>query len=100
MTYVLTLTPAGIQVILKVVMLRRTKGSLVLALPPKTVKTVECPFNAAERDFYDALEHKLGTQLKELQRKHEVEKHWTLLMVLLLRLRQGLSPPIDLLVCD
>ena len=100
MTYVLTLTPAGLQVVLKVVMLRRTKGSLVLALPSKTVNTVECPFDAAERDFYDALAHKLGTQLKELQCKHEVEKHWTSLMVLLLRLRQGLSSPIDLLVCD
>ena len=91
MTYVLTLTPAGLQVVLKVIMLRRTKGSLVLDLPPKTVNTVECPFDTAERDFYDALAHKLGTQLKELQRKHGVEKHWASLMVLLLRLRQGLS---------
>jgi len=77
-------------------MLRRSKdlsqnGQPVLSLPPKLVTIVECQFDAAEHAFYDALAQKLGSQVDNLQRMHamHMERHWSSLMVMLLRLRQG-----------
>ena len=77
-------------------MLRRSKdlsqsGQPVLPLPPKLVVIVECQFDAAERAFYNALAQKLGSRVNDLQHMHatHMERHWPSLMVMLLRLRQG-----------
>jgi len=77
------------QVVLKVIMLRRIKEGLVLSFPPKTVTVVQCHFDAVERDFYDTFAHKLRARLRELKGL-TTEKQWCPLMVMLLRLRQGL----------
>jgi SNF2 family DNA or RNA helicase len=50
-----------LQAVLKTIMLRRTKGTLldgepIISLPPKSVELKKVEFSQEERDFYSKLE--------------------------------------------
>jgi len=74
-----------LHVVLKSVMLRRTKdatistspklelksadnidGKAILNLPGRTVSVVDCPFDEHERAFYSAVEEKMDAKLKKV----------------------------------
>lgn len=75
-------------------MLRRTKktilnGKPLLDLPDRIVNTVHCPFDPEEREFYNTVQARVDTSLEGLQKAGEMNKNYTSMLVLLLRLRQG-----------
>ena len=81
------------QVVLQKIMLRRTKttvinGKPILELPDRLVNVVNCEFDADERAFYHSVEEKVNTSLEQLQ-QGDINKAYTSVLVLLLRLRQG-----------
>ena len=74
-------------------MLRRTKttvinGKPILQLPDRLVNVVDCEFDEDERAFYQSVEEKVNTSLEQLQ-QGDINKAYTSVLVLLLRLRQG-----------
>ncbi|KAH7101210.1 P-loop containing nucleoside triphosphate hydrolase protein [Auriculariales sp. MPI-PUGE-AT-0066] len=76
-----------VQIILKAIMLRRTKASTlndkpILDLPPRNVKVVECEFDASERWLYQTLEGRMSMMFKDMDRNGR-----------LLRLRQTCDHP-------
>lgn len=80
--------------ILNACMLRRTKNTILngkplLDLPDRIVNSVECEFNPEERAFYDNVQKLVDTNLEKLQRAGNIQKNYTGVLVLLLRLRQG-----------
>jgi SNF2 family DNA or RNA helicase len=82
------------QVVLKVVMLRRTKdmtidGAPLLKLPGRNVENVLCEFDEDERAFYSALEQKTNLTLNKFIKSGTVMSNYTSVLLLLLRLRQG-----------
>ncbi|KAH9937842.1 SNF2 family N-terminal domain-containing protein [Epithele typhae] len=82
-----------LQVVLRVIMLRRTKttiinGKPILDLPARNVHVVECEFDTAERAFYNSVEQMVQTSLEKLQQGN-INKSYTSVLVLLLRLRQA-----------
>lgn len=82
------------QVVLKAIMLRRTKttilnGKPLLDLPERIVKNVHCEFDKEERAFYDGVEERVKERVDTLQAQGEMQKAYTSMLVLLLRLRQG-----------
>lgn len=110
-----------LSVLLKAVMLRRTKdatigmslvtnvvyfdvllgsgriltisdGAPILKLPGRTVNIVTCPFDAGEKAFYEELENRMSAKLDKMQMT-EAANSYTSVLVLLLRLRQGESRP-------
>ncbi|KAJ3017989.1 hypothetical protein HKX48_003239 [Thoreauomyces humboldtii] len=81
-----------LRVILKALMLRRTKttvldGKPVLDLPARNVHLVKVQFNARDLEFYTQLERKMKTKLKSLQK--DGGSNYTNILCLLLRLRQA-----------
>lgn len=77
-------------------MLRRRKddiinGKKLIELPQRTVEVISCPFDAAERTFYEALENKMDEVLEKLLNQDKGSKYISVLL-LLLRLRQGMYP--------
>ncbi|CDO71519.1 hypothetical protein BN946_scf184910.g18 [Trametes cinnabarina] len=86
-----------LQVVLQKIMLRRTKttiinGKPILELPDRLVNVVECEFDAEERAFYNSVEAKVQASLEELQ-QGDINKAYTSVLVLLLRLRQSCNHP-------
>ncbi|KAM5539722.1 hypothetical protein V8D89_006535 [Ganoderma adspersum] len=86
-----------LQVVLRVIMLRRTKATIVngkpiLDLPARLVNVVECEFNQVEREFYNSVEQKVQSSLEQLQ-QGDINKAYTSVLVLLLRLRQTCNHP-------
>jgi len=82
------------QVVLKAIMLRRTKatvinGKPILFLPERIIQTVECHFDDDERAFYQALADKVAITFNKFVRAGDVMKNYTSVLTLLLRLRQG-----------
>ena len=78
-------------------MLRRTKttivnGKPILDLPARLVNVVECSFNQVEREFYNSVEQKVQSSLEQLQ-QGDINKAYTSVLVLLLRLRQACNHP-------
>lgn len=76
-------------------MLRRTKTTLVngkpiLQLPDRLVETVDCPFDVSERAFYDRVNELVQNRLESLERQGGAAKNYTSMLILLLRLRQGM----------
>jgi SNF2 family DNA or RNA helicase len=76
-------------------MLRRTKtqtlnGKALIELPSRDLKIISCPFDTYEKTFYEALETRMGNELQNLQQQEKVS--YISALVLLLRLRQGVSP--------
>ncbi|KAJ7512398.1 P-loop containing nucleoside triphosphate hydrolase protein [Mycena galericulata] len=85
-----------IQVVLKHVMLRRTKAQLAhLRLPKRSVDIVTCKFDSSEQQFYTALRANVQTLLRRIlaQKKENGGTVYMNVLVLLLRLRQACDHP-------
>jgi SNF2 family DNA or RNA helicase len=83
-----------LQVILKAILLRRTKNSKIngkplLTLPERYVEPVEVEFSKHERRIYDALEAKMSQNFNDIFKKGKLQTSYTIMITLLLRLRQG-----------
>ncbi|XP_062207070.1 helicase-like transcription factor CHR28 isoform X2 [Phragmites australis] len=87
-----------LQVVLKTVMLRRTKatmldGTPIISLPPKTVSLKTVDFTSEERAFYNTLETESREQFKEYAAAGTVKQNYVNILLLLLRLRQACDHP-------
>lgn len=77
-------------------MLRRKKDTLLngkplIELPPRIVNVQPCEFDEDEREFYDALEKKIALTINKFMKGGAQMPNYTSMLVLLLRLRQGVS---------
>jgi SNF2 family DNA or RNA helicase len=87
-----------LQAVLKAILLRRTKTSLIdgkpiINLPPKTEEIQHVVFSEEEQAFYNALENKTQIQFNKYLRAGTVGKNYSNVLVLLLRLRQACCHP-------
>ncbi|KAJ4798439.1 hypothetical protein LUZ62_049685 [Rhynchospora pubera] len=88
-----------LQAVLKTIMLRRTKGSLldgkpIISLPPKTVSLKKVRFSPDERSFYSALESESRAQFKVYADAGTVRQNYVNILLMLLRLRQACNHPL------
>ncbi|XP_020598613.1 helicase-like transcription factor CHR28 isoform X2 [Phalaenopsis equestris] len=88
-----------LQAVLKTVMLRRTKGTLldgkpVITLPPKTVVLRRVDFSDKEHEFYLALEAESREQFKVYADAGTVKQNYVNILLMLLRLRQACDHPL------
>ncbi|CAI9087534.1 OLC1v1021621C2 [Oldenlandia corymbosa var. corymbosa] len=88
-----------LQAVLKTIMLRRTKGSLIdgepiINLPPKTIKLHKVDFSPEEREFYQTLESDSRAQYAEYAAAGTVQKNYVNILLMLLRLRQACDHPL------
>ncbi|AEE28683.1 SNF2 domain-containing protein / helicase domain-containing protein / zinc finger protein-like protein [Arabidopsis thaliana] len=88
-----------LQAILKKVMLRRTKDTLldgkpVISLPPKSIELRRVDFTKEERDFYSKLECDSRDQFKEYAEAGTVKQNYVNILLMLLRLRQACGHPL------
>lgn len=87
-----------LQTILKTVMLRRTKGTLldgepIINLPPKYIELKKVDFSEEERDFYSRLEADSRAQFEEYAAAGTVKQNYVNILLMLLRLRQACDHP-------
>uniref|UniRef100_A0A0D6QTY3 Helicase-like transcription factor CHR28 n=1 Tax=Araucaria cunninghamii TaxID=56994 RepID=A0A0D6QTY3_ARACU len=87
-----------LQAVLKTVMLRRTKGTLldgepIIKLPPKTVTLKKVEFSMEERNFYKKLEEDSRDQFKVYAAAGTVKQNYVNILLMLLRLRQACDHP-------
>ncbi|KAJ7256478.1 SNF2 family N-terminal domain-containing protein [Mycena haematopus] len=88
-----------LQVVLKQIMLRRTKtqqlnGEALITLPPRIIKVISCEFAPSEQAFYSALETKMeGVIEKIIKQSGGGGGAYIGVLVLLLRLRQACNHP-------
>ncbi|XP_043716055.1 helicase-like transcription factor CHR28 [Telopea speciosissima] len=93
--------PSGykkLQAILKTIMLRRTKGTLldgepIIKLPPKSVYLTKVEFSTEERAFYLNLEADSRLQFKKYAAAGTVNQNYANILLMLLRLRQACDHP-------
>lgn len=76
-------------------MLRRKKDAILngrplLELPDRIVRIVHCPFDADEREFYESIASKVELTLNKFRQSGDIARNYTSVLVLLLRLRQGM----------
>ncbi|KAE8668292.1 putative protein arginine N-methyltransferase 6-like [Hibiscus syriacus] len=88
-----------LQAILKTVMLRRTKATLIngepiINLPPKSIHMSKVDFTAEERDFYTQLEADSRSLFKEYAAAGTVNQNYANILLMLLRLRQACDHPL------
>ncbi|GAB4831268.1 hypothetical protein Ancab_005281 [Ancistrocladus abbreviatus] len=88
-----------LQAVLKTIMLRRTKGTLldgepIIILPPKSIKLMKVEFSKEERDFYSQLEAESRAQFMVYQDSGTVQEHYVSILLMLLRLRQACDHPL------
>ncbi|XP_019445634.1 PREDICTED: helicase-like transcription factor CHR28 isoform X2 [Lupinus angustifolius] len=88
-----------LQAVLKTIMLRRTKGTLldgkpIISLPPKHVKLKKVDFSREERDFYSRLEADSRAQFQEYANAGTVKQNYVNILLMLLRLRQACDHPL------
>ncbi|GLT82998.1 hypothetical protein SLE2022_013120 [Rubroshorea leprosula] len=88
-----------LQTILKTIMLRRTKGTIldgepIITLPPKVVELRKVDFTEEERDFYSRLEIASRAQFKEYAAAGTVKQNYVNILLMLLRLRQACDHPL------
>ncbi|KAL4278546.1 hypothetical protein GQ457_03G005150 [Hibiscus cannabinus] len=88
-----------LQAILKTVMLRRTKATLIdgepiIKLPPKSIHMSRVDFTAEERDFYTQLEADSRSLFKEYAAAGTVNQNYANILLMLLRLRQACDHPL------
>ncbi|KAJ6562842.1 SNF2 family DNA-dependent ATPase [Mycena vulgaris] len=81
------------QVILKPLLLRRTKNSTlegkpILTLPPKDIEIVKLQFSDEERELYDSFEQRTKIRLNRFIRDGTLVKNHAAVLVMILRLRQ------------
>ena len=79
--------------LLRKVMLRRNKGSeingkKILQLPEKTVERVYLELSKDERAIYDSVEARARVRVNKYMRNGTVLKHYHVVLVMLMRLRQ------------
>ncbi|CAH8390854.1 unnamed protein product [Eruca vesicaria subsp. sativa] len=87
-----------LQAILKAIMLRRTKGTLldgqpILNLPPKTINLTKVNFSVEERSFYTNLESVSRSQFKAYADAGTLNQNYANILLMLLRLRQACDHP-------
>lgn len=87
-----------LQAVLKPVMLRRTKATMldgepIISLPPKTVSLKTVDFTSEERGFYNTLEVESREQFKEYAAAGTVKQNYVNILLMLLRLRQACDHP-------
>lgn len=87
-----------LQVLLKAILLRRTKtskidGNPILRLPPRVTEEVHAVFNEDEREFYNALETQSQIQFNRYLNANAVGRNYSSILTLLLRLRQACCHP-------
>ncbi|XP_057513282.1 helicase-like transcription factor CHR28 isoform X1 [Actinidia eriantha] len=88
-----------LQAVLKTIMLRRTKGTLldgepIINLPPKSVELKKVDFTKEERDFYCRLEADSRAQFAEYAAAGTVKQNYVSILLMLLRLRQACDHPL------
>ncbi|ESW20203.1 hypothetical protein PHAVU_006G189200 [Phaseolus vulgaris] len=88
-----------LQAVLKTIMLRRTKGTLldgepIISLPPKSVELKKVEFSQEERDFYSRLEADSRAQFQEYADAGTVKQNYVNILLMLLRLRQACDHPL------
>ncbi|CAJ2648695.1 unnamed protein product [Trifolium pratense] len=88
-----------LQAVLKTIMLRRTKGTLldgepIISLPPKSVELKKVEFSQEERDFYSKLEADSRAQFQEYADAGTVKQNYVNILLMLLRLRQACDHPL------
>ncbi|XP_062013233.1 helicase-like transcription factor CHR28 isoform X1 [Rosa rugosa] len=88
-----------LQAVLKTIMLRRTKGTLldgepIINLPPKFIELKRVEFSAEERDFYSRLESDSRAQFEEYAAAGTVKQNYVNILLMLLRLRQACDHPL------
>ena len=87
-----------LQALLKAVMLRRKKnsqikGKPIVQLPEKTEEQLMVKLSKDEQDFYDQLEHRAQVLFNKYNREGTVGKHYRIMLVKLLRMRQATCHP-------
>ncbi|XP_020221969.1 helicase-like transcription factor CHR28 isoform X2 [Cajanus cajan] len=88
-----------LQAVLKTIMLRRTKGTLldgepIISLPPKSVELKKVEFSQEEREFYSRLEADSRAQFQEYADAGTVKQNYVNILLMLLRLRQACDHPL------
>ncbi|KAK0946143.1 hypothetical protein LTR29_002457 [Friedmanniomyces endolithicus] len=86
------------QALCKAVMLRRTKkstfeGKPILTLPERTTEMDNPEFDEEEKSFYNALQHQTQVTFNKYLAEGSVGRHYSNVLVLLLRLRQAACHP-------
>lgn len=89
---------AQLRVLVKSVCLRRNKytkinGKPILNLPPKTIEKVHVVFDEKEQEVYAELEGKTQAQVNRYLDAGTMGRHYSHILVLLLRLRQACCHP-------
>ena len=87
-----------LRALLKAILLRRTKKSIIdgkpiIVLPERTTEMVHTVFSADESNFYNSLETRTATVFNRYMAAGTVGKHYSNILVLLLRLRQACCHP-------
>ncbi|CAA7048376.1 unnamed protein product [Microthlaspi erraticum] len=87
-----------LQAILRAIMLRRTKGTLldgqpIINLPPKTISLSKVEFSEEERSFYMKLETASQSQMKKYAAAGTLNQNYANILLMLLRLRQACDHP-------
>ncbi|KAI9790032.1 MAG: hypothetical protein M1833_002121 [Piccolia ochrophora] len=87
-----------LQALLKAILLRRTKeskidGKPIISLKPRVVEEVHAVFDDDQQQFYNALETQTQLQFNKYLKQGTVGKHYSNVLVLLLRLRQACCHP-------
>ncbi|GAV69203.1 SNF2_N domain-containing protein/Helicase_C domain-containing protein/zf-C3HC4_2 domain-containing protein, partial [Cephalotus follicularis] len=88
-----------LQAVLKTIMLRRTKATIldgqpIITLPPKVVELKKVEFTVEERDFYTRLEAESRAQFQEYADAGTVKQNYVNILLMLLRLRQACDHPL------
>ncbi|XVE49693.1 hypothetical protein DITRI_Ditri01bG0101600 [Diplodiscus trichospermus] len=88
-----------LQAVLKTVMLRRTKATLIdgepiIKLPPKSIHLSKVDFAAEERAFYTQLEADSRSQFKAYAAAGTLNQNYANILLMLLRLRQACDHPL------
>ncbi|KAH0855056.1 hypothetical protein HID58_020536 [Brassica napus] len=87
-----------LQAVLKAIMLRRTKGTLldgkpIINLPPKKISLSKVDFSVEERSFYKKLEADSRSQFKAYAAAGTLGQNYGNILLMLLRLRQACDHP-------
>ncbi|KAE8696603.1 SNF2 domain-containing protein [Hibiscus syriacus] len=88
-----------LQAVLKIVMLRRTKATLIdgepiIKLPPKSINMSKVDFTAEERAFYTQLEADSRSLFKQYAAAGTLHQNYANILLMLLRLRQACDHPL------
>ncbi|XP_043714858.1 helicase-like transcription factor CHR28 isoform X2 [Telopea speciosissima] len=88
-----------LQAVLKTIMLRRTKATLldgqpIITLPPKSIELKKVDFSTEEREFYSKLEADSRAQFEVYAAAGTVKQNYVNILLMLLRLRQACDHPL------